>query len=52
MQEWITISEKVVFSELPFIKVVRQVVDIGNHHLVDNFFQVHVRSFVVAVPDS
>jgi len=50
MQEWTTISEKVVFSEPPFIKVVRQVVDIGNHHLVDNFFQVHLRSFVVAVP--
>lgn len=50
MREWSTISEKTVFSEPPFIKVVRQVVDVGNHHLVDNFFQVHLKSFVVAVP--
>ena len=48
--EWIILDEQVVFSRHPFVRVVQQAVDIGQGRVIDDFFQVHLRSFAICVP--
>lgn len=50
MSTWRTISEETVFSAEPFLRVVQQKIDVGRGKVIDDFFQVHLRSFVITVP--
>ena len=50
MREWRICSEQTVFSAEPFVSVKKQVVDLGNGRIIDDFYQVELRSFVVTVP--
>lgn len=50
MQEWITIDETEVFSAPPYLKVLKQQVDTGEGRIIDDFFQVRLRAFVITIP--
>ncbi len=50
MKNWKTIDENVVFNAPPYLKVLKQKVELPDGFQIDNFYQVHLRSFVVVVP--
>ena len=50
MKPWKTIHEDTVFDADPYLKVVKQVVELPDGLQVNDFYQVHLRSFVVVVP--
>ena len=50
MMNWKTVDEQVVYTAQPYLKVLKQTVEISNGKLIDDFFQVHLRDFVVVVP--
>ena len=50
MRPWKTISEETVFSAEPFLFVTKQHVDIGNGTIIDDFYKVRLRPFVLTVP--
>ena len=50
MKNWETESEELVFSAPPFLDVRKQSVRLPDDNLIEDFFQVHLRSFVIVVP--
>ena len=50
MKRWKTIDQSVVFDASPFLKVVKQKVELPNGVEIDDFYQVHLRHFVMVIP--
>lgn len=50
MEKWKTIQEQVAFEAEPYLKVVKQTIELPSGAQIDDFYQVHLRSFVVVVP--
>ena len=50
MQDWQTKSREVVFEAAPFVRVVREVVEIAPGKVIDDFYQVELRPFAQVVP--
>ena len=50
MDAWKTLKSKTVFDAPPFVKVVQETVDVGDGKIIDDFYQVRLRSFVTCVP--
>lgn len=48
--KWKTLSEDTVFAAEPVLKVVRQKVQIDETRVIDDFYQIHLRPFVITVP--
>lgn len=48
--KWKTLNEDTVFEVQPYLKVVRQKVQIDDERVIDDFYQVHLRPFVIGVP--
>ena len=48
--KWKTLAEDTVFEVAPYLKVVRQKVQIDDERVIDDFYQVHLRPFVIGVP--
>ncbi len=47
---WKTLSEDTVFAAEPYLKVVRQKIQIDEERVIDDFYQIHLRPFVITVP--
>ncbi|MEO1701520.1 MAG: NUDIX hydrolase [Pseudomonadota bacterium] len=50
MKAWKTIRQDVVFDASPYLKVLKQRVELPNGALIEDFYQVELRHFVVVVP--
>lgn len=50
MRLWKTLSRHVEFEALPYLSVTREVVEVAPGLVIDNFWQVNLRSFVTVVP--
>ena len=50
MKKWQTLREEIVFSAPPFLDVSKQSVALPDGKIIDDFFQVYLRSFVIMVP--
>lgn len=50
MKNWKTIHEDIVFEAFPYVKVVKQTVELPNGEIVEDYFQAHLARFVVTVP--
>ncbi len=50
MTPWKTLSLTYVFEALPRVRVSRQVVELPDGQVIDDFYQVHLRSFATVVP--
>lgn len=50
MHKWNTIDETEVFSAPPYLSVSKQQVDVGGGKIIDDFFQVRLRPFVITIP--
>lgn len=50
MQPWKTLSRHVEFEALPYLRVIREVVQVAPGVVIDDFWQVELRSFVTVVP--
>lgn len=50
MKNWKTVDESIVFDAPPYLKVLKQTVEIPDGSHIDDFYQVHLRNFVVVVP--
>lgn len=50
MRAWTTLSRHVAFDASPYLRVVREVVEVCPGQVIDNFWQVELRPFVVVVP--
>ena len=50
MSNWQTKSRHVVFEHAPFVRVVREVVEVAPGTVIDDFYQVELRSFALVVP--
>lgn len=48
--KWKTLAQDTVFAAEPYLKVVRQKIQIDEEHVIDDFYQVHLRPFVITVP--
>ena len=50
MENWKTLSKEIVFAAAPYLEVSKQTVQLPDGKQVDDFYQVHFRSFVIVVP--
>lgn len=50
MADWRTLCRDVAFEAAPYLRVVREVVEIAPGQVIPDFWQVELRSFVVVVP--
>lgn len=50
MEKWRILKEETVFEAPPYLSVKRQSVETGSGQVLDDFYQVHLRPFVVCVP--
>lgn len=50
VKNWKTLSTELVFSAPPYLEVTKQKVEIDQGRVIDDFYQVHLRPFVVIVP--
>ena len=50
MPQWKTLSRHVEFEALPYLRVTREVVEVAPGTVIDDFWQVELRFFVVVVP--
>lgn len=50
MTPWKTLSTEVAFDRRPYLRVTREVVEVAPGHVIDDFWQVDLRQFVVVVP--
>lgn len=50
MSIWKTFNSETVFSALPYLRVTREVVEVAPGHVIDDFWQVILRDFVLVVP--
>ncbi len=50
MPDWQTKSRDVVFEVHPYVRVVREVVEVAPGKIIDDFYQVELRSFSLVVP--
>lgn len=50
MIPWKTLKTEYIFERAPFLKVSRQVVELPDGKIVDDFYQVHLRTFATIVP--
>lgn len=50
MQCWKTLSKDVIFEKKPFFRISKQAVELPDGRVIDDFFQVHLRSFATVVP--
>ena len=50
LKPWKELSREIVFDAAPYVQVSRQVVELPNGKVLDDFFQVHQQSFATIVP--
>jgi ADP-ribose pyrophosphatase len=50
MSVWKTLSRHTAFDAPPYLRIVREVVEIAPGQVIDDFWQVELRSFAVIVP--
>lgn len=50
MDEWKTLSRHLAFDAAPYMRVFREEVEVAPDHVIPDFWQVELRSFVVVVP--
>lgn len=50
MRHWKTLSRRLAFDAAPYLRVFREQVEIAPGRIVDDFWQVELRDFVVVVP--
>ncbi len=50
MRPWTTLSRHIAFDASPYVRVVREVVEVRPGQVIDDFWQVELRPFVVVVP--
>jgi ADP-ribose pyrophosphatase len=50
MPDWQTRSRDVVFEAAPFVRVVRETVEVAPGKIIDDFYQVELRPFALIVP--
>lgn len=50
MIPWKTLKTEYIFEQLPFLRVSRQMVELPGGKIVDDFYQVHLRTFATVVP--
>jgi len=50
MRPWTTLSRHVAFDASPYVRVIREAVEVRPGHVIDDFWQVELRPFVVVVP--
>lgn len=49
-RHWKTLGETTVFDAAPYLRVTREVVELPDGQVVEDFYQVHLRPFVSVVP--
>jgi ADP-ribose pyrophosphatase len=47
---WKTLSHEIAFERAPYVTVSREVVEVAPGHVIEDFWQVDLRSFVLVVP--
>ncbi|MEO0544145.1 MAG: NUDIX hydrolase [Pseudomonadota bacterium] len=50
MKPWKTIRQTTTYEASPYLRVFRQEVELPNGQQIDDFYQVHLRPFVIVVP--
>lgn len=50
MQNWKTLARHIEFEAQPFLRIVREEVEVAPGTVIDDFWQVELRSFVTVVP--
>lgn len=50
MTAWKTLSRQTAFDAQPFLRIVREAVELPSGQVIDDFWQVELRSFAVVVP--
>ena len=50
MKKWRTVKQSIVFDAAPYVRVSKQTVQLPNGLQIDNFYQVHLRSFAIVLP--
>ena len=50
LKPWKTLAENVIFAVRPYLEVVQQTVSLPDGGLIEDFYQVHLRNFVIVVP--
>lgn len=50
MSNWKTLSRHTAFEAPPYLRIVREVVEVSPGKVIDDFWQVELRSFAVIVP--
>ena len=50
MRPWTTLSRQTAFDAPPYLRVIREVVEVAPGRVIDDFWQVELRPFVVVVP--
>lgn len=48
--KWKTLSRELAFDRAPYLQVHREVVEVAPGHVIEDFWQVDLRSFVLVVP--
>lgn len=47
---WKTLSKETIFDQPPYLRVTKEKLDTGHGKIVDDFFQVELRTFAIVVP--
>lgn len=47
---WKTLEKATVFEKLPYLRVTKEKVDVGNGLIIEDFYKVELRSFAIVVP--
>ncbi|SPF80166.1 NUDIX hydrolase [Pseudoprimorskyibacter insulae] len=50
MKPWKTLSKDIIFERKPFFQISQQKIELPNGKVIDDFFQVHLRTFASIVP--
>ena len=50
MSVWKTLNSEIAFAALPYLRVDREAVEVAPGHVIDDFWQVILRDFVLVVP--
>lgn len=50
MEPWKTLSKEVIFEVKPYFSISKQAVELPGGKIVDDFYQVHLRTFASVVP--
>jgi ADP-ribose pyrophosphatase len=50
MDPWKTLSKDIIFERAPYFEISQQAIELPDGKVIDDFFQVHLRSFATVVP--